>query len=244
MQKRVDLLLIENDNLKNKEKVLECELSNFDKAYYEREIGRLKAEWEASQIEAADHKFKLARLRQESQEKDKLLANKLDDIRQLQKNSEKDKMAVAEARAQYSQKERTLRVALEESEAANQVLCNSLEDLSRQLQREEAVSKEKVAVIDNLQTQIEVLAARGRDSEHKCMNLRKNYEEQLISHSKKLFESEENQKSTMKKSQAVIQRLSCDIEFLKTQQVSSTASRLDSRREGEEVEKDLRLARL
>ena len=40
---------------------------------------------------------------------------------------------IAEIRAQAKDQEKSFRVALEESEAANQVLCNSVEERNRQL---------------------------------------------------------------------------------------------------------------
>lgn len=64
---------------------------------------------------------------------------------------------------------------MEESEASNQVLCKSLEEMTKQLQREETLRKEKTIVADNLQKQIDILVARGRESEAKCMKMRKTY---------------------------------------------------------------------
>ena len=53
-------------------------------------------------------------------------------------------------------------------------------------------------MIDNLQKQIDVLAARGRDSETKCLQMKKNFDEQISMHSRKLFDSESNQKNTVR----------------------------------------------
>ena len=53
-------------------------------------------------------------------------------------------------------------------------------------------------MIDSLQKQIDVLVVRGRDSESKCMQMKKNYEEQINIHSRKLFDAESAQKNTMR----------------------------------------------
>jgi hypothetical protein len=84
---------------------------------------------------------------------------------------------------------------LEESEASNQVLCRSLEEATKQLQREETLRKEKTAAAENLQQQIEILVARGSDSEAKCIKIRKNYEDQLVESNKKRLLVEEEQRA-------------------------------------------------
>jgi cell division protein FtsB len=84
-------------------------------------------------------------------------------------------MNLLEAKNQFNEKERGLRIAMEESEAANQVLSRSIEELTKQLQREETLRKEKAANVDNLQQQIDILLARARESENKCVKLRKTY---------------------------------------------------------------------
>ncbi len=84
---------------------------------------------------------------------------------------------------------------MEESEASNQVLCRSLEEATKQLQREETLRKEKTAAAENLQQQIEILVARGSDSEAKCIKIRKNYEDQLVESNKKRLLVEEQQRA-------------------------------------------------
>jgi len=55
-----------------------------------------------------------------------LANNKSEDIKRLQKQIEKERLANVEAKAKQGEQERALRLALEESEASNQMLCNKL----------------------------------------------------------------------------------------------------------------------
>ena len=106
-----------------------------------KEISRLKSECESLQIECANYKDQLSQSRQQQQEKDILANNKSEDIKRLQKQIEKERLANVEAKAKQGEQERALRLALEESEASNQMLCNKLQEMTRHLERQESATK-------------------------------------------------------------------------------------------------------
>ena len=100
-------------------------------------------------------------------------------------------------------------------------------------------------VIDNMQRQIDVLVARGRDSEAKCVSLKKNFDDQIATHSRRLFDAEAVQRNTVRESQNVINKLSTDIETLKAKHLEElSATKMNNSIRRDEVDNSLRIVRL
>lgn len=133
---------------------------------------------------------------------------------------EREKAIAAELRTQSSGKERHFMLALEEAQTANRALGNNVDELIRRLEREECLRREREGDVARMHLQMDVLVARGSDSESKCIQLSKAHQQELALRSSKQADVEQNQRNRFRESQSIIQRLSTDLESMKVHQSS------------------------
>ena len=195
MQYKIDKLAAENEGLRKREKDQndqkeKSELNDSDQSYYEREISRLKTECENWQIELVESNHQLGIQKRDREEKEAAISNKTEELRELRKQMEREKTTAAELRAQCSGKERSFMLALEETQTTNQTLSNNMDELVRRLESEEGLRREREGDVARMQMQMDVLVARGSDSESKCIQLSKAHQQDLALHSSKQAEAE------------------------------------------------------